>query len=225
MDISKRKVLIFSLAGLLSSLFLHERNLYSDAAFPISVRVTLLRFFIIAFPLLLGFLIAKQKKLNLPKIIFLILWTIFIPYTIYSISEIRHVAELCRLPENIFYTEMCLERAWSLIPTFIYAFGGVMIFVFSVVQVASSLYSKSIKKQLCILALCAYASFASVFGLYTRFNVWDGILHPVTAVKLAVDSFSLPWFISNFLIFTLFFMGIVFVVNKILRHAKEYIAE
>ena len=210
--------------GLFITLFLHDVNLYPKLSYFNTLMLSSLRFFLLITPLIIGFLIVKFKKIFYIRIILLVIWIIFLPYTIYSITEIRHVAELCRLPfEGEYYTEICYIDLWTLFPTFIYAAFGSLGFVFSVSQVCSNLFSVSWKKQYMIIILCILCGTASVFGIYSRVNIWDFFSNPLFIMQSIIATFAELGFIFNSLIFSLFTIGYFFVINRIFRQVNKYI--
>lgn len=219
-----KQTLAIMIIGFYIALYLHDANLYPRLSTLDTAILAFLRFFLIAAPIVIGFLIIGFKNTKLLKILLLILWLLLIPYTIYSVTEIRHISELCRLPENsVYYTEICAIKLWTLFPTFLYAAFGSLGFVFSVSQVISNLIPVSWKKQLAIIILCFYGGFASVFGIYSRVNVWEIFSNPTDVVKNLMATVSQTSFITNFMIFSLFTIFYFFIVNRIFRQVDKHI--
>lgn len=215
--------LLFLIAGSYFILFLNDYNLYPKLSYLHLGILSALRFVLLVLPILLGFLIVKYKQKKLIKYTLLIFWLLFLPYTIYSITEIRHVSELCRLPDNLYYTEYCVTKLWSLIPVFLYATIGSLSFVFSVSQVTSNLFIVSRIKQFVILVLCFIGSFASVFGLYTRINIWEIFTHPSSTLYNLMITISQENFLENVFIYTIFVVGYFFVTNRLIRQMYKFI--
>ena len=219
-----KQTLAVMIIGFYIALYLHDTNLYPHLNELNTAILAFLRFILIAIPITLGFLIVRFKNTKSFKILFLILWLLLLPYTIYSVTEIRHISELCRLPEsNVYYTEICIIKLWTLFPTFLYAALGSLGFVFSVSQVISNLLSMSWKKQLVIIILCLYGGFSSVFGIYSRVNVWEIFSNPTSVVKNLIGVISQTSFLTNFLIFSLFTIFYFFIVNRIFRQVNKHI--
>lgn len=219
-----KQTLAVMIIGFYIALYLHDTNLYPHLNVLNTAILAFLRFILIAIPITLGFLIIRFKNTKFFKILSLILWLLLIPYTIYSVTEIRHISELCRLPEgNVYYTEVCATELWTLFPTFLYAALGSLGFVFSVSQVISNLLSVSWKKQLAIIILCLYGGFTSVFGIYSRVNVWEIFSNPTSVVKNLIAVISQTSFLTNFLIFSLFTIFYFFIINRIFRQVNKHI--
>lgn len=210
--------------GFYFALYLHDTNLYPHLSTSDATILAFLRFFLIATPIVTGFLIVRFKNIKLLKILLLMLWLLLIPYTIYSVTEIRHISEVCRLPENnVYYTEICATKLWTLFPTFLYATFGSLGFVFSVSQVISNIIPMSWKKQLVIIIICFYGAFSSVFGIYSRVNVWEIFSNPTNVVINLTATLSQTGFVTNFLIFSLFTIFYFFIANRILRQVDKHI--
>lgn len=220
-----KQTLAVMIIGFYLALYLHDTNLYPQLNTLDTAILSFLRFFLIAAPIVTGFLIVRFKDKKPLKILLLILWLLLIPYTIYSVTEIRHVSELCRLTESsIYYTEICATQVWTLFPTFLYAAFGSLGFVFSVSQVISNLIPVSWKKQLVIILLCLYGGFSSVFGIYSRVNVWEIFSNPANVVRNLTVTVSQTSFVTNFLIFSFFVVLYFFVTNRLLRQVDNHIS-
>src|SRR3989338_723704 len=216
------QTIIFIITGLFFALYAHDSNLYPHLSTIDTAILSFLRFFLLATPVFLGFLIVQFKQRNFLKYLLLVVWILFLPYTIYSITEIRHIAELCRLPElNTYYTEICVTKLWMLFQTFIYSAAGSLGFVFSVSQVTSHLFLVSWKKQTTIISMCFLSGFASVFGLYTRINIWEIFSNPIMFFQSISTTTYQKDFLWNVSVFSLFVIGYFFVTNRLFRQANK----
>ncbi len=213
MVITRQVSIYFTAIAFYISLVLSDLYLYKDLSILNVFLLSLFRFFLIAIPLWSGLFLIKNRTSRC-RIIIWILWIFFLPYTIYSTTEIRHVSEICRLTTKLFYTESCVANAWHLLPLLTYALAGTLVFVFSIITVCSHFVQNSMYKRLCIIAACFYTAFASVFGLFTRINMWDIFLKPTTVISAMRVTMSQPMFFQNVIIFTLFFITITFVVRR-----------
>lgn len=220
--ITHRHALFAGLLGLFISLILHDWNLYPNLR-PYGVPVlSTLRIFLLVVPVILGWLLTQEGKNKTQKLILWILWLFFLPYTIYSVTEIRHVAEVCRLSQGA-YTTICIDRLWTLYPTFIYALAGTLFFSFTLSQVAAKVFPISSRKRIFILGTCFYVSLASVFGLYTRFNAWD-LFTKSTIVFEAITKLLLnEHFYFNVLAYFIFTVILFFALNRYSYRAHRYI--
>lgn len=226
MIIQRASLRALLIAGLYVVLFVYDSNLYPRLTSPHTAVLSLLRLGLLAAPLVLGFGIVKWKEKRLWRWAFLLAWILFLPYTIYSITEIRHVAELCRLPvSGTYYTGECVADAWKLLPTLIYAFAGTIGFVFTVHQVTSSLAWFAWKRRALVLALCVYSAFASVFGLYSRLNVWRVFRAPGSTARTVAETFGQDGFVLNVVLFALFIGVTIFVAEYFWSARKSVFPE
>ncbi len=223
MVITQRHTEFLAACGLYVSLVLFDHNLYPHLGLGGAVVLATLRFFLLLIPLAIGYVLSRLHLQIGAKITLAIGWLLFLPYTIYSFAEIRHVAELCRLPVANYYTESCLPQLWTLLPVFIYAFAGSLIFIFSVSQVMNNLVQRSALKRLMILGICLYSALAATFGLYTRLNIWHLVAKPQEFFP-AISALPVQEFLLNTIIISLFYIFILFVVNRVIRRAEAYIS-
>lgn len=225
-SVTHRLAFIGGLLLIAVSLLLHDWNLYPNLR-PYRVPVlSLLRLLLLAVPFVLGWMLAcwSSRLSWVQKGLGWFLWLFFLPYTIYSVTEIRHVAELCRLAHDT-YTSACVDNLWTLYPTLVYALAGTLLFVFSLSQVTAKLIPESATKRFFILTACLYTSAASVFGLYTRLNIWDAFTNPWRFLDTIGTVLTKPAFSINVLVYFLFTSTVFFVLNRTLYLAHKYIFE
>lgn len=171
----------FTLAVLLTS----DAILYPHLSPLATVELSGLRWLLLVFPIL-GLGLVQHTNQLWAKALGWLIWFVFIPYALYSILEIRHVAEICRLSEGTYFTEYCAADTWKIVPLFFYAGLGVLGFYITTASLIRSLQLSW--GTLVILALTLYSALTSVFGIYTRFNSWEIAYRPaaVWAEFLAV---------------------------------------
>lgn len=223
--VTHRRAFFIGAFGLFVTLLLHDWNLYPNLR-PYGVPLlSAIRFILLTASFVFGLLLVRAPKTRgLKRGSLWFAWLFFLPYTIYSVTEIRHVAELCRLAMGV-YTDSCVGRLWTLYPVFIYALAGTIVFTFTLSCVATKLIPSSSVKRAFILSICAYTSAASVFGLYSRFNVWDAFLQPLRTVYSIGRLMSEPSFYVNVTAYFLFTSILFFVLNRILYRAHRHIFE
>lgn len=218
--ITHRHAFFIGLFGLYGSLVLHDGNLYPNLR-PLGIPLlSTLRLFLLGIPLLCGWLLVRVPRITgVARVGVWVVWLFFLPYTIYSVTEIRHVSEVCRLAEGT-YTSVCADHLWMLYPTFIYALSGVAVFIYSVSAVATKLIPTSSIKRAFILGICFYTSLASVFGLYTRFNAWDLMMKPVQTLTGLANVLSRSSFYLNTISFFLFTSILYFALQRIYTYTR-----
>lgn len=211
---SKNTLYIFLIAILFVVLFLHDHNLYPHLKTLSTAELSFLRVLLIICPLIFGQLVNKYSSKVL-KILFFTAWLLLIPYTIYSLTEIRHIAELCHIPAGEYFTEICVNKSWMLAPVFMYAFIGVLSFVYSLNKVSYNIILKPVKRNIFVILICLYCAVSSTFGLYSRINVWELLTRPIHSLTVLFDLLYVPSFLFNTAIFSLFFVGIYYFVSKL----------
>jgi len=222
MFVTHRRACIVGAAFLIGSLLLHDWNLHPTLRPFLAPLLSFLRFILLVIPLWAGWMLTKKKGSRLQKILLWTIWFLFLPYTIYTVTVVRHIAERCRLPVG-FYTEFCVDRLWTLYPVFIYALAGTLIFIFSLSQVATKTFLHSARKQTFILSVSFYASLASIFGLYSRLNIWAVFTKPRSFFEELITLFSHPAFFINVFIFWIFTIFLFFIINRVFDQARSYI--
>jgi hypothetical protein len=201
-------LIAFSVLVFYGFLILHDLNLYSHFDLRDASLLAFLRLLLIVTPLAAAFFSPKRKWL-------VFVWLVFVPYLLYSFAEIRHVAELCPLSEGQLYTGQCVEQAWYLFPTFVYAFMGFLIFIATLMFVSATLFRNSQMKRLFIIAITFYSSFASIFGLYARVNVWDILVSPPETFRFIIATTMQTAFWQNTVLLTVFTLFITFIFHRL----------
>jgi len=206
------KPLILPSTGLYLILYLHDRNLYPHLSAGHAAVLSSLRLGLLLAPLVLGYLITRLPQPVWWKVALVGIWLMLLPYTLYSTTEIRHVAELCRLPEaRTYYTDSCLADAWTLLPVLVYAVFGGGAFVFSLRQVSHHLFTANRKRIIALAAICLYAGLAATFGLYSRLNAWDILIAPVQTMQFVYSILGADGFFVNAFSYVIFAAGITFL--------------
>lgn len=179
------KKLLLAAPILLTALMAHDAHLYPHLGIGDVFVLSFLRLLLLAIPIVTVILSSKLQNRWL-RIACTAACLLFIPYTIYSAAEIRHVADWCHTTPRTYFTDVCANNSWTLFPTFIYALAGTWAFVFSV--------SRLTRNHAVALALITYVSFATIFGLTTRINIWNAIRLPNdTIAALGTSMNSVFW--------------------------------
>ncbi|MFH1078275.1 MAG: hypothetical protein V1745_03290 [Patescibacteria group bacterium] len=199
--VTHRHSFVVGLFGLFVSLFLHDWIVYPSLRPYGTLMLSALDLLLLGIPFVCGWQLVRTPRIaGIKRIATWIGWLFFLPFTIHSVMEIGHVAETCRRAIG------CADRMWVLYPTFLYAFAGTLIFVFSLSQVSTKLILHSSKKRAFILGVCLYASAVSVFALQPHVTVFLG-----------------PSFYVDTLTFFFFTSVLFFVVNRVLDRAHRHI--
>ena len=139
----------------------------------------------------------KQKWLASLTIL---VWILLIPYGLYNVTQVRHVAELCRLPEGYFFAGNCHDSLWMLLPILAYSLGSLAIFLYSVKRVSSLL--KPPFQRVLALSVFAYAAFATVIGISSRLDTLSIFLNfPATIAALRLAIYDTHFWINVFAFF------------------------
>ncbi len=164
---------------------------------------------LLAIPLFLFFLLAKYARKNKFKrffekifgILLFFLWFIFIPNTVYLITDIRHLSDYC--PRES-YSRICPENAWMIMFFFLYSCLGWIFFVFFLNQMKNFLteiFSKKIGR-IFIPVLIPFISIGVLLGLINRFNSWDILFSPLAVFKTALVYSVDFYYFRDFIVFT-----------------------
>lgn len=196
----KNAIIFF--AGLFMALIAHDARLYPHLSVIDLLVLAALRLCLLLIPLGAIIIARRAKTRTLQFILGLIVWAIFVPYTIYSAAEIRHVADWCRLPADTFFTDVCANDSWSLFPTFLYAATGVAIFCITLRLLQEQVRGITAKIAF-VSSVILLTSTATTFGLITRYNVWNAFLHPWQAMDSFVASLN-GAFMLNITLISLF---------------------
>lgn len=181
------KLYVVLLALTFPLLLVSDHLLYTHLT-PLSlVELAALRIFLLLVPVLASWYVHHVRSRAI-RIAARFAWFVFFPYTLYSVMEIRHVAELCRLPQG-FYTTFCAADLWTLLPLMVYALAGLVGFVLSLRWMLGVIRVPT-QRRILELAAILWAALCSVLGIITRFNAWDIVVHPASVLQTVSAA---PW--------------------------------
>lgn len=172
---------------------------WGQALLTTSIRVAVLFFTVYLSRL---FRQAAWKRRGL-AILHLILWVCIIPHSFYNITQVRHISEICRLPERAFFAGQCNGMLWSILPLLIYSVGSLLVFLYSVDQVANKIAKPY--QTFFFISVFAYVSLGAVIGIYSRIDTIFSIFLDVRANFALLGSvMSAPDFWYNVLAYFVF---------------------
>jgi uncharacterized membrane protein len=173
-----------------ATLLLHDHNLYPALDIPHQIILSSLRFLLLALPILAAIVIAKSRKRYL-RFAGTVLFLAFIPYALYGVTEIRHIAELCPLGTGEYYADKCADESWQLLPPLLYAGFGI----------ASYMISLSIARLRAhdwrLGALTLYCALSVQFALQSRLNIWSPLTEPHAVATEAANTLGAMSYWSN----------------------------
>ena len=187
--LSSYKIYLLGVIGAYSILITHDGILYSHLGVWGVLELAGLRLLLLLIPVLatLGFLQGNKSI----KFISAILWIFFIPYTLYSLLEVRHISEICRLSTG-YFTQHCSEITWQVLPSFIYGLMGLGVFVWSI-YILTKKFSASMA-SFCVAGAALYIALTSMFGIFTRINTWELVVKPFATIhQLEIGSDPSFW--------------------------------
>lgn len=166
------------------TLLLHDGVLYSHLGVWGVIELASLRVVLLLIPVMATVWIHQKRAWR-----FLAwgLWGLFLPYGLYSLLEVRHIAEICRLP-NSYFTEMCVENTWQVLPPLIYGLLGLAVFVWSLNLLTAHMNMK--RAFILIEVAIGYSAVTSIFGMVTRINTWEFITRPLQTIFAFLPTFS-----------------------------------
>ncbi len=191
-------------------LFVHDTNLYPNLSIVHRFILSSLRLLLLAVPVILANFLNLPKSRSVRVAIFVALM-LFIPYTLYSVTEVRHIAELCPVDSATYFTDNCSLSSWQLLPPLAYAIIGIAAYGMCLRRLKKHL----LNWQLGLLVL--YISLATQFALQSRLNIWSIATQPadlVREVAMAVKTWAF-WLNSTafMLLFTAITIAIVGLTN------------
>lgn len=158
----------------------------------------------------------KRKRSAVPLFL---LWLCILPHSFYNITQVRHLSEICRLPQGEFFAGQCNGLLWSILPLMIYGVGSLLIFFYSVDRVASTI--RSSYRTIFIVSMFSYASLGLVAGVFSRI---DSVISIFLDPKVNIDLLALIMRTSDFWVNVLvyfFFANVVYFIGKeLLGHGK-----
>jgi uncharacterized membrane protein len=178
--------------------------------------------------LIIPFFIAKMMNASLlhrrgisgkiSGLVFFLLWILFIPNSVYVITDMRHISGFC--PYNA-ADMICAQNAWMIAVFFIYSLSGWVAFIYLMNQM-KAIMEKFFNKYLAfifIIASLPIIALGTLLGLIDRLNSWDVFFSFNQVLAAAVRYLTEKELSVNFLVYTaslyfLYFFG-NFVFKKI----------
>ena len=158
----------------------------------------------------------KRKGSAVPLFL---LWLCILPHSFYNITQVRHLSEICRLPQGGFFAGQCNGLLWSILPLLIYGVGSLFIFFSSVDKVASTIRNSC--RTIFTVSLFAYASLGLVAGMYSRIDsVISIFLDPKANISLLASTMRMGDFWVNAFAYFLFANAAYFVGRQLLAHKR-----
>ncbi|NTU99064.1 DUF1361 domain-containing protein [Candidatus Falkowbacteria bacterium] len=193
------------------NLFQGDRWLYRLRIHDYQIVTIFWNFFLAAIPWFLGWLIMRLWRSTglsgigskLLAFVLAFLWLLFIPNTIYIVSDVRHLLNYC--PSNSPY-QVCEENAWMIMFFFTYAAAGWVLFVLSMNQVKSfirDLYGRWVA-ELWLFLVIPVIALGFLAGLLHRWNSWEFFLYPREFFNNLLIYVNDPKSFTNWLIFAIF---------------------
>lgn len=184
---------------------------------------------LIAVPFLLAFLLIRWWGLNrfariydkLGALLLFAFWLIFIPNTVYVISEVRHLVNYC--PEiNIF--KVCEQSAWMILFFFTYGLIGWVSFYYlleQMKQLVAAIWGARAGWVFLVLMIPASA-LGMLLGLLHRWNSWELFLYPKLLLATIWPYFTTGNGAANWFIFTVFLL-IFYASGRLILRPVDFI--
>ncbi|MFH1233488.1 MAG: DUF1361 domain-containing protein [Patescibacteria group bacterium] len=171
----------------------------------------------------LGYLWKRTKFVKLlDKFFAMILgffWLLFIPNSIYIITDIRHLLNYCPSDSS---NQICVNSAWMIPWFFLYAVVGWIFFVYLLRQMTillKHIFDITVAK-LFIILIMPFISLGVLLGLINRWNSWDFFFHPFEVIKSSLIycfdlRYFIDWFSFTVVLYVLYFLGKTLFKNKL----------
>lgn len=163
---------------------------------------------------ILGVLFLKSRNVVL-KIIFLFLWLLFVPNTIYLLTDIQYFPEQwIKLGSD--------SQVFLIIQYLSLILLGVLTFIFGLYPLEKFLTNSRIKKNkkfiILLLIIINYVmAFAVALGKLERVNSWDIFIDPNRVINSSLDILSSSQIIVGILLFGSLGNAIYFSIKRIFK--------
>lgn len=169
--------------------------------------------FLAAIPVVFGFLLANAR-LTLLKITYGIIWFIFLPNTIYLLTDITHFFDY-------WYTLTLLYKSIYLAQFSILMLLGVISFVVGMYPVEKFIQErrgvkKRKKAEIILYATNFFVGFGLVLGRIERINSWDIIFNSSRVLYQSIHTITSAYLLLLAIFFGLFSNLIYFSLREIL---------
>ncbi len=162
---------------------------------------------------------AVKNKIKTPvEYLLFFLWLIFMPNTIYILTDIRHINGFCTNT----LIDIC-GNAWMIIFFFVYGIIGWVLYFYAMEQMILFLQQRLMTKINIFLPwlIIPIVSLGLLLGLMDRLNSWDVLIRP-SLVVLTIWSYFNDWGkLSNFFIFTLGLLFLYYFAKFIFKSSKK----
>lgn len=203
----KNNALLWSLlvTSVYAVLFIHDTNLYPELSIIHRLILSLLRLFLLIVPITLAALFRTMRPSRIRSVT-LVISILFIPYTLYSVTEVRHITELCPVSTGIYFTDSCSLASWKLLPPIAYALIGIGAFCLCL----QLLCIHKLRWRISLLVL--YISLATQFALQSRLNIWNLLTQPAEVFQEIAKATRTQEYWLNSTAFLIFFISITAII-------------
>lgn len=169
-------------------------------------------------PVIFGLLAHKTKKTFL-KYIFLIVWLVFVPNTLYIASDIIHI------PEQWINLDL-FERLILLIQYLLLEICGLFTFILSLYFFENALKDLKVKNMIMgseIIVVNFFIGLGVMLGRVERVNSWELVSDPGKILNSMINIFSSLELILQAILFGIFANFIYFIFkDKVVKFTKEH---
>jgi uncharacterized membrane protein len=172
-------------------------------------------FFFIPWNLFLAWLplffsqLIKIKTPGIAKLMWLVLWLLFLPNAPYIITDLFHLEPRAGVP--LYYDLILLFSA---------AWNGLLMGMVSVKNVET--YLRTVFSKVKVKMILFFVFFLSGFGIYLgrydRYNSWHILTQPVDLVKDIATRILLPWQHLHTWAVTFLFAAVFYLMYETIRH-------
>jgi uncharacterized membrane protein len=158
----------------------------------------------------------KNINEKIAAILFFMLWLLFIPNSVYVLTDVRHLLNYC--PVN--YYRICINNAWMIVFFFTYASIGWVTFVLLLNQMKAifkEAYGQLIEK-LFVIIIIPIISLGVLLGLVNRWNSWEVFLDPLKIINSSLYYFIDWTYFKNLLLFSIFLYILYYSGNKLFNY-------
>ena len=168
-------------------------NLNTMDIFLFNLEFLFFNLFLALIAVFFGYFMLRVRS-NVLKALFGFIWLIFLPNTIYLITDISHVYEDWPRVDIIFKTMITIQYAF-------FTIAGIITFIYAVYFFERLLEKKNKKKRkpstfLVILILNFIVGFGVILGGIQRTNSWDIFINPARVINDSLGVLNSPYLLK-----------------------------
>lgn len=146
-------------------------------------------------PVVLGLLITQIKHTVLRSLL-LVVWLLFIPNTIYLLTDLIHLPPDLRYTEG--YHQLIIIAMYQTLVVI-----GILTYILGIYTVHKILFRHSTNKYAVLMLLNSLISIGLILGRVYRYNSWDIMIKPLSIIMTSLQIITSPEYIIFIVVFSI----------------------